>query len=220
MSRVSEHQVTTAERAQRAFLSGVLANSANAQRFGTAMWQANQLADCKRHNDSQPPDPAPAIRHNNADTQIARSAKSQQTATESYMQALNKQAQQVAECLQALGAIQTHFGAGAGEAPTQCGAALQSARAQELRALIDRCVRFALLADSEAANDDSIRVAMAPELFPDTEFTLRRGNDGWLLNAHSATDECCQLLAKGASALHEKFAARGLGSITVSIMRD
>ncbi|MGI9293565.1 MAG: hypothetical protein ACR2PS_06235 [Pseudomonadales bacterium] len=219
MHRVSEHQATSVPRAQRAFLSGLLANSANAQRFDTALWQANQRDGRKRHEDSQPRDPAPASRHNNADTQIARSAKSQRAATESCMQALNKQAQLVAEYLQALSAIQTHFGAAAGAEPAQCGTALQSARAQELRALIDRCVRFALLADSETANDERIRIVLAPELFHNTEFTLQHSDEGWHLDAHSSSPECCQLLANEAGVLQEKFAARGLGQIAVSITR-
>lgn len=219
MHRVSEHQATAAGRAQRTFLSGLLANSANAQHFGTALWHAHQRDGRKRHDESPPRDPAPASRHNNADTQSARSAKSQRTATESCMQALNKQAQQVAECLQALGAIQTHFGAAAGAASAQPQPGLRSARAQELRALIERCVRFALLGDSQTANDGKIRIAMTPELFPDTELTLQRSGDGWLLNVNSAADECSQLLANGASVLQEKFAARGLGQIAVSMER-
>ncbi len=216
MNRVSEHQTTTAERAQKIALAGLLASGANAQRFSTALGQAHQREN-RKHDDFQPRQAAQTSRQKNDNNQPATPVH--RAATESSMQTLNKQAQHIAECLQALSAIQARFGAAAGAVPVPSETARRLARAQAQRELIDRCLRFALLSDEETASASPIRIVLALELFPDTEFTLQRSEHGWRLNARSSSDECCQWLANGADALQSQFTAKGLGEIAVYITR-
>ncbi len=53
MNRASEQQTTTAERAQKVTLAGLLASGTNAQRFSTALRLAPQREN-RKHDDFQP----------------------------------------------------------------------------------------------------------------------------------------------------------------------
>ncbi len=100
---------------------------------------------------------------------------------------------------------------------------LQSPRAQELRAVIERCTRLAMIAESQMgagellAQQGDIRIRLTAELFADTELVLRRPcrGKGWALSIDSGSREHSDLLAGATTMLRQQFVQRGLGDIQI-----
>lgn len=96
-------------------------------------------------------------------------------------------------------------------------ALLQSSRAQELRAEIERCLTLAMRLAGSAKRSDEFRWSLSPSLFPDTTVVLRRQTEGWSLHVVSADEQCSAVLRSGVSDLQQRFDKSGLGTLVVTV---
>lgn len=96
-------------------------------------------------------------------------------------------------------------------------ALLQSARAQELRAEIERILTMAMRLAGSARCSDEFRWVLSPLLFPDTTIVLRREGSGWRLDATVGDEECRDVLNGGVAELRRRFVSKDLGDLVVTV---
>ena len=94
---------------------------------------------------------------------------------------------------------------------------LQSARAQELRAEIERILTMAMRLAGSARCSDEFRWVLSPLLFPDTTIVLRREDSGWRLDATVGDEECRDVLNGGVAELRRRFVSKDLGDLVVTV---
>ena len=99
-------------------------------------------------------------------------------------------------------------------------APLQSSRAQELRAEIERCVTMAMRAADGSRCGDEFRLILPPSLVPDTTLVLSRRQDGWTLTAITSDLACRDVLTGGAAKLRQRFISKNLGDLLVTVTFD